>query len=57
MPLNKVIRPAIKLAEEGVTVNDALADSKCRVLVAGSLYLAGEVLSGMADRRDVLDLA
>ncbi|STW71160.1 gamma-glutamyltranspeptidase [Klebsiella michiganensis] len=26
MPLNKVIRPAIKLAEEGFTVNDALAD-------------------------------
>lgn len=40
-----------------LAVNDALADSKCRVLVAGSLYLAGEVLSGMADRRSVLDLA
>ena len=26
MPLNKVIRPAIKLAEEGFAVNDALAD-------------------------------
>ncbi len=26
MPLNKVIRPAIKLAEEGFIVNDALAD-------------------------------
>ncbi len=26
MPLNKVIRPAIKLAEEGLIVNDALAD-------------------------------
>ena len=26
MPLNKVIRPAIKLAEEGFVVNDALAD-------------------------------
>ncbi|WP_174510108.1 gamma-glutamyltransferase [Klebsiella oxytoca] len=26
LPLNKVMRPAIKLAEEGFTVNDALAD-------------------------------
>lgn len=26
MPLNKVVRPAMKLAEEGFVVNDALAD-------------------------------
>ncbi|SUG52870.1 gamma-glutamyltranspeptidase [Salmonella enterica subsp. arizonae] len=26
MPLNKVLRPAIKLAQEGFIVNDALAD-------------------------------
>ncbi|XPE40296.1 gamma-glutamyltransferase [Shigella flexneri] len=26
MPLNKVVRPAMKLAQEGFVVNDALAD-------------------------------
>lgn len=26
MPLNKVVRPAMKLAEEGFVVNDALAN-------------------------------
>lgn len=39
-----------------LAVNEALANSKYRIIVAGSLYLAGEVLSGLADRRAVLDL-
>ncbi|UKI33922.1 MAG: hypothetical protein L6W00_11230 [Lentisphaeria bacterium] len=40
-----------------LAVNDALADSPRKVLVAGSLYLAGEVLADLADRHLVLDLA
>ncbi len=49
--------PASERANALLAVNDALAGSSRKVLVAGSLYLAGEVLAGLADRRSVLDLA
>ncbi len=39
-----------------LAVNHALGNPERKVLVAGSLYLAGEVLAAMADRRAVLDL-
>lgn len=49
--------PAEERANALLAVNDALADTSRKVLVAGSLYLAGEVLADLADRRSVLDLA
>ena len=49
--------PASERANALLAVNDALADSPRKVLVAGSLYLAGEVLADFADRHLVLDLA
>ena len=49
--------PASERANALLAVNDALADSPRKVLVAGSLYLAGEVLADLADRHLVLDLA
>ena len=49
--------PASERANALLAVNDALAGSSRKVLVAGSLYLAGEVLADLADRRSVLDLA
>ncbi len=39
-----------------LAVNEALIDPNLRVLVAGSLYLAGEVLGGLAEPSQVLDL-
>ncbi len=48
--------PARPAANALLAVNDALAGSNRRILVAGSLYLAGEVLQKLADPGEALDL-
>ena len=49
--------PCRGMANGSTAVSSVIHNSKQKVLVAGSLFLAGEVLDTFAAPRDILDLA